>query len=303
MLMMRGLLFSLLLLTAGIVNAAGPAALESLGDGAWLFRHGEQRSLFLVSSAGVIVTDPLNAEAARTYREAIRSLTDQPVRYVVYSHYHWDRVSGAEVFRREGAEIVAQQRCAERFAMNPNSAVVPPDRTFERQLTLRVGGRSLDLHYFGPVHGDCLTVFVAQPAGVAQIVDVVNPPAAAFPDNPLASYIRPHNLDTFFSATENMLRRDGITRIAAYRADPDPLQPGGVSVPTGPAQLVAEQAAFWTMIEATVERAIAERRVGIDSMVKLRKEEITAFEAYAGFDPDSLPLILRRFSGYTDMGR
>ena len=53
----------------------------------------------------------------------------------------------------------------------------------------------------------------------------------------------------------------------------------------------------------TVERAIAERRVGIDSMVKLRKEEIAAFEAYAGYDPKSLPLILRRFSGYTDMGR
>lgn len=299
--------FGSMFLVAGLMGSMNQNAhageVERLGDGAYLYRHDEHRSLFVVSESGVIVTDPINDAVATGYREAIYSVTDQPVRFVVYSHYHWDRVSGAAIFKKEGAQIVAQKKCAERFEDNPNPAVVRPDITFEKQHRVTLGDHSLDLYYFGPSHGDCLTVFVAQPAGIMQLVDVVNPPVASFPPDPLVPSIRPHNLRQFFSATIELIDQLGVEQIAASAARSVPGHSGDVSPPLASASIVRDQAAFWNAIYATVERALTERRVGIDSFVRLHKDEQAVFESYAGYDKNHLPLILRRFTGYHDMGR
>jgi hypothetical protein len=291
------------------LGARGAAAdskfdsVEALGDGAYLYRHGLHRSLFIVSDEGVIVTDPISDKVAVSYRAAIAGITDQPVRFVVYSHYHWDRVSGAALFAKEGAQIIAQERCAERFVQNPNPAVVMPDQTFTDRHSVNIGNRSLELFYFGPSHGDCLTVFVAQPAGIMQIVDVVNPPGAAFPPDPLVPYVRPHNIHQFFAATAALIERLGIEAVAASAVRPQMKDSTMDSPPLAPVAIVGDQARFWAMVDMTVERAIAERRVGIDSFVRLHKDELAAFESFAFYNKDDLPLILRRFTGYHDMGR
>ncbi|MGI9341530.1 MAG: MBL fold metallo-hydrolase [Gammaproteobacteria bacterium] len=298
------------------VSILAPPALadvESLGDGAYLYRAGEHRSLFLVDAAGVIVTDPISADVAADYRAAIRRITAAPIRYVVYSHYHWDRVSGAQIFADEGAEVVAQERCAERFADNPNPAVVMPDVTFDDRHDVTVGNATLELHYFGPSHGDCLTVFVAQPANVIQVVDLVNPPRAAFPRDPNVPYIRPHNLRQFFASVQRLIDERGIEELAASAAfdieigdangDADSDAIGVTSPPLGPASIVADQARFWNEVYATVEIAIAQGYVGIDSFVRMHKIDQTPFEAFSGYSEADLRFVMRRISGWHDMGR
>ncbi len=56
---------------------------ENLGDGLYTFRWGPYRNIFLVTDEGVIATDPLGVEAASLYRDAIRAVTDKPVKYVI----------------------------------------------------------------------------------------------------------------------------------------------------------------------------------------------------------------------------
>ena len=46
----------------------------------------------------MIVTDPISADAAAWLKAEIKILTDQPVRYVVYSHHHSDHITGGSVF-------------------------------------------------------------------------------------------------------------------------------------------------------------------------------------------------------------
>ena len=276
-----------------------------LADGAYLYRSGADRSLFIVGDEGVIVTDPINATVAQGYRAAIAEITDAPVRYVVYSHYHWDRVSGGQIFKDEGAEFVAQEHCAERFAANPNAAIVPPDITFDRDYTVSVGDKSLDLHYFGPSHGDCLTVFVAQPAKLIQLVDLVNPPRASFPPDPGVPYVRPHNLRQFFTEVMDLIETLGIREVVASRAieieraNESTL----LSPPLGPAALVASQAGFWNDVYAAVDWAVEQGDVGIDGRVRMKTVDLTRFEPYANYDPDDLQRVMRRFVGFHDMGR
>jgi hypothetical protein len=291
-----------------VLTGCGPRThpdVERLADGTFLYRSGDQRSLFLVTDDGVIVTDPIDTAVAKSYRAAISAITDQPVKFVVYSHYHWDRVAGAQIFKDEGAQIIAQEKCAQRFLENPNPEVVSPDITFEDIYEVTLGGKSLDLYYFGPSHGECLTVFVARPANLVQIVDLVNPPQAAFPIDPNVPYVKPHNLQQFFSSVMEMVADQGVTEVIASRVTEIPDQDGRMeaSPTTAPVSIIDDQARFWSAIHSAVEVAEVEGNVGIDSFVRLKTIDLTPFTPYAGYNEQDLPIIMRRFVGFYDMGR
>ncbi|NIW24614.1 MAG: MBL fold metallo-hydrolase [Gammaproteobacteria bacterium] len=55
-------------------------------------------TVYLVTPDGIILADPLNAEFAEWLRAELESRHGLPVRYVLYSHHHWDHASGAQVF-------------------------------------------------------------------------------------------------------------------------------------------------------------------------------------------------------------
>ena len=164
-------------LTAGAQTSL-PAPVEGhdvteIGPGYYTFRHKGLRNIFLVTKAGVIVTDPIEPEAARVLREEIRKITPLPVKYVVYSHQHWDHVRGGRIFKEEGAKFVSHANCVAHFKDLPEPEIVMPDETFtgERH-ELRLGERTLKLRYLGPNHGDCLIVMTPDHVNVPFIVDL-----------------------------------------------------------------------------------------------------------------------------------
>ena len=56
-------------------------------DGVYIFRNGGHQSMFVVTSEGVIATDPIaygKPDGGRQYVEEIRKVTSQPIKYVVY---------------------------------------------------------------------------------------------------------------------------------------------------------------------------------------------------------------------------
>lgn len=63
-------------------------------------------SVVILSSDGVLVFDTNGTPAAaEAVLKEIRKLTDQPVKYVVNSHWHWDHWYGTEVYRRAFPEV------------------------------------------------------------------------------------------------------------------------------------------------------------------------------------------------------
>ena len=144
-----------------------------IGPGYFTFRHKGLRNIFLITRDGVIVTDPIDPEAARVLREEIRQRTPLPVKYVVYSHQHWDHVRGGTIFKDEGARFVSHERCVAHFKDLPEKDIVMPDETFagdRYQLTL--GERTLQLRWLGVNHGDCLIVMTPDHVNVPFIVDL-----------------------------------------------------------------------------------------------------------------------------------
>jgi len=143
-----------------------------VADGVYMFRWINHQALFVVTPDGVIATDPISVEAAKVYREEIRKITPQPVRYVIYSHHHFDHITGGAAFA-DTAVFVGHVRLRQRLLqlMNPNVPV--PSLTYRDGLTLELGGRKVELHYVGRNHSDNTTVVLVPDQKVLFAVDFI----------------------------------------------------------------------------------------------------------------------------------
>lgn len=155
-------------------------SVKSLGNGLYVFRWWVYRNIFIVTDDGVIVTDPMNPKAAKLLQTEIRKITDKPVKYVVYSHNHHDHISGGIIFKQEGARFVGHENVVKELRDHPSAVTPLPDITFKDRYTLQLGGRTLELEYYGPNHGDSLVVMRLPKEKILFIVDIVTPRRVAF---------------------------------------------------------------------------------------------------------------------------
>src|ERR671923_2226361 len=100
-------------------------------DNVYLFRNGNHQSMFVVTSAGVIATDPVaygRPTGGQAYVDEIKKITDKPIKYLIYSHHHYDHIAGGKAFKDAGARIIAHKRVTERLAVlkDPNTPL--PDQ-------------------------------------------------------------------------------------------------------------------------------------------------------------------------------
>jgi hypothetical protein len=138
-----------------------------------------------------------------------------------------------------------------------------------------------------------------------QLVDLVEPPRAAFPANRNVPYVKPHNLRQFFAAAAELATAADVTQILASHVRSIDDGKGGQmpSPPTAPVSVIGDQARFWNEIYSAVETARNEGNIGIDSFVRLKTIDTAPFEPFDGYRKEDLPIIMRRFVGFYDMGR
>ena len=103
-------------------------ATTKVTDNVYIFRYGGHQSMFVVTPAGVIATDPIGERrpAAKAYIEEIQKITKAPIKYVIYSHIHYDHIAGGKPFKDLGAVFIAHRNAQKRIAtLKPADVVVP----------------------------------------------------------------------------------------------------------------------------------------------------------------------------------
>jgi len=141
------------------------------------FQNRFHNNMFVITGEGVVVTDPINAEAAAWLRAEIAKLTDEPITHLIYSHSHGDHASGGTEYG-DVPNVIMQQNAPEDIDL------VEATERFSDQLSFTVGSKTFELTYLGPGHGTDMIAIVVQPEAVAFVVDVVSAKRLFYRDFP-----------------------------------------------------------------------------------------------------------------------
>ncbi|SFL26119.1 MBL fold metallo-hydrolase [Lysobacter sp. cf310] len=181
-------LLLLLALAAGAYSpvssaqAAKPAyRTTEVAPGLYSFGAGMAFNAFMVTDEGVVVMDSFDQDFAAASLAAIRKVTDRPIRYLIYSHNHYDHIGGGAVFKAAGATVLSHAATADWLKRHPSPDVVVPDQTWSgARSELKLGGSRIELLYFGENHGAGMTVFRFPRERTIYTVDLVVPHRVAF---------------------------------------------------------------------------------------------------------------------------
>jgi len=179
---------------AGAAGAQTPPATSTVKvdgtDNVYIFRYGAHQSMFVVTPAGVIATDPISYQRpAKPYIDAIKAVTDKPIKYVIYSHSHYDHAAGGKPFKDLGATFIGHRRLKERWDMlkKQNALLddlVMPDQLVDDKKMITLGGTSLELDYVGLNHSDNMLVMRLPKEKIIFVVDFAPIQSVQFRDIP-----------------------------------------------------------------------------------------------------------------------
>jgi glyoxylase-like metal-dependent hydrolase (beta-lactamase superfamily II) len=243
-----------------------PHTVTEVASGVYSFSHSGARSMFIITDEGVIVTDPMHRYAAEALREEIANRTDQPVKYVIYSHNHWDHILGGQIFKDEGAKFISHKNCLAHFYRDPHPDLVLPDIVFDRHYQVELGNRTLKLQYFGRNHDDCTITMLLPDERLLFVVDLAMPGAVSLAGGWMRSY---YPKDWIRSLKE-------IEDTLAF----DRYMPGH-----GPA--VAPKSAMTEVrgyLEALMEAVRAELAAGTPAMEVIEKISLPEYRHLQGYD-------------------
>ncbi len=106
------IVITLALVTAFVAQQRGqPREIVNVKGDVYRARNNNYYSLFMVTPDGIILADPINAAFATWMKEQFAERFKVPVRYVIYSHSHWDHIEGGAVFA-DTAKFVAHENVA-----------------------------------------------------------------------------------------------------------------------------------------------------------------------------------------------
>jgi glyoxylase-like metal-dependent hydrolase (beta-lactamase superfamily II) len=248
--------------------------LVEVGDGIYSYGDGFIYTGIVVTDEGVIVIDPMNPQHAELTLEAIRGITEQPMRYVIYSHNHWDHTGGGHVFKDAGATILSHVDARNWLLEHPNPNVVVPDEVWEgNRYDLALGGKTIELYFFGPSHGEGMTVTRFAEDRIIFIADLVTPNRVGF-----------GTLPAFFPAEWEST----LTEIEALDFDTAMFTHGE---PFGPLSAVTQMREYLQDLRGAI---FAEFQKGTPFLAIPDSLELPKYEDWAGYD-DWLSLNAWRF--------
>ena len=81
-------------------------------------------SAFMVTRDGIILVEPIGTEMAAWLKAEMARRFNVPVKYVIYSHSHWDHASGGSVYA-DTARFIGHENMLKNIAMPPANTPLP----------------------------------------------------------------------------------------------------------------------------------------------------------------------------------
>ena len=152
---------------------------KQLAPEVYFFSTGAYNNLFIVTSEGVVITDPIKGKG-KLLRKAISEVTSQPVRFMIYSHSHIDHIGDAHLFAGDGVQIVAQVETGKALKRYRDKNRPVPHINFGTNYSLSIGGITIELIYMGEGHGKGNSIVYIPSRKIMMYVDIVTPKSVPF---------------------------------------------------------------------------------------------------------------------------
>lgn len=245
-------------------------------DNVYVFRYQGHQAMFVVTSEGVIATDPIGLgrpQAVTTYIDEIKKVTSQPIRYVIYSHSHYDHITGGQPFKDAGARFIAHTNAKRRLEWLRPPNVVLPDEVVDGQRTLTLGGTTLELLYVGRNHSDSSLVMRLPKERVIFAVDFI----------PIQSVHWRNMPDSWLDEWEESLKR--VLAMDWERMIPGHPGPGGR---LGTKQDVQNILQYMSDLSTEVKKAADEGKCFDTAMKEVKLPKYESWTNYANWLPGNV---------------
>ncbi|MFN0162350.1 MAG: MBL fold metallo-hydrolase [Burkholderiales bacterium] len=256
-------------------------------EGVYIFRNGGHQAMFVVTSDGVIATDPIGygrPSGGQDYLNAIRKVTDKPIRYVIYSHHHFDHIAGGGALKAAGATFVAHRNAWKRLnQLNDPHTVLPDESVGDSGRVIVLGDTRVELTYHGLNHSDSTLVMRLPREKLIFVVDTL--PVGTFPGRGMIDF---HPLET----------EDFMKQVLAM--DWERLIPGhpGPHDRLGTKKDVQDQLKLLQTASAEM-KALAQQGKCWDAAE--REFKMPEYEKWPGY-ANGLPFVARRYCGLWGRG-
>lgn len=129
------------------------------------FYYRENSAVYIGDKDVTVISATWTPETAKLLAKKIRLITGKPIKAVVDTHFHLDRVGGNSYFKEIGAKIIASKMTTDLMKKNwdtrlkeaqkvypgyPSIAFTAPDVTFDDKYEIENG--KIQILYFGPAH-------------------------------------------------------------------------------------------------------------------------------------------------------
>lgn len=176
-------------LALGLASLPGSQALaqdakrtiEKVTGDVYRFQNNFHYAMFVVTDEGIVVTDPINADAVNWLKAELASRFDKPVTHMLLSHFHADHASGGQAWGN--IEVIAHERTKAHVEAGRVDTAMPTE-TFADRHSFSFGGKDFELVHLGVGHSDDLIAMVVLPEKVAFVVDAVSPQRLPWRDFP-----------------------------------------------------------------------------------------------------------------------
>ena len=136
-----------------------------LGDNMYMLEGQGGNITMAVAKDGIIMVDGQYAALHDKIKAAISTISNQPIKYLINTHFHPNHVGGNELFAKNGATVVAQDNVKSRLAAGTTNGLtgektppVPqgalPTDTYTNFSKIRLNGRVADLKHIANAHTD-----------------------------------------------------------------------------------------------------------------------------------------------------
>jgi glyoxylase-like metal-dependent hydrolase (beta-lactamase superfamily II) len=153
---------------------------------------------FVITNEGVVVFDVLGTPSLGwALLQKIRAITDEPIKYVILSHYHADHIYGLQAFRDHTDAVIlaheealkytdtgnhddesagprlAQRREALAPWVDAQTRIVLPELVFRVAAEIQLGEHQFQMIYAGPAHSQSDVMMLVLPERILFAGDIV----------------------------------------------------------------------------------------------------------------------------------